>query len=91
MRIAFVSYEYPPDTAYGGIATYVYQAAKMLRERGHQVEVFAASPNRAGTETENGFLVHRTNVKEQQKFTCFICSYHTLEVILSSVNYVYHN
>ncbi|NJR66423.1 MAG: hypothetical protein HC772_15630 [Leptolyngbyaceae cyanobacterium CRU_2_3] len=30
MKIAFVSYEYPPDTAIGGIATYVQQAAQML-------------------------------------------------------------
>jgi hypothetical protein len=30
MRIAFVSHEYPPDTAFGGIATYVRQAATLL-------------------------------------------------------------
>ena len=48
MRIAFISYEYPPDTAAGGIATYARQAAHMLRDRGHAVEVFAASPHRTG-------------------------------------------
>jgi glycogen synthase len=47
MKIAFVSYEYPPDTAIGGIATYVRQAAQMLAQRGHRVEVFAASPHRS--------------------------------------------
>ena len=30
MRIALVSYEYPPDTGFGGIGTYVHQAAGML-------------------------------------------------------------
>ncbi len=59
MRIAFISYEYPPDTAYGGIATYVKQAASVLSIRGHQVEVFTASKIRSGTENENGILVHR--------------------------------
>ncbi len=59
MRIAFISYEYPPDTALGGIATYVKQAASMLSNRGHEVEVFAASSTRSGTENENGVQVHR--------------------------------
>ncbi|MGI4788517.1 MAG: glycosyltransferase family 4 protein [Janthinobacterium lividum] len=59
MHIAFISYEYPPDTAVGGIATYIKQAASMLSSRGHQVEVFTASKTRSGTENENGILVHR--------------------------------
>jgi len=59
MHIAFISYEYPPDTAFGGIATYVKQAASLLSGRGHAVEVFAGSETRTGTENENGILVHR--------------------------------
>lgn len=69
MKIAFISYEYPPDTAYGGIATYVHQAAKMLSRRGHHVEVFTASPDRSGTEAEDGLLVHRISEKRQHKFS----------------------
>ncbi|MEH2108257.1 glycogen/starch synthase [Nostoc sp.] len=57
MKIAFISYEYPPDTAYGGIATYLYQAARVLQQRGHLVEVFAGSTYRTTTETENEILV----------------------------------
>ena len=68
MKIAFISYEYPPDTAYGGIATYIHQAAKMLSRRGHHVEVFAASPFRSGTEDEDGLLVHRICEKRQKNF-----------------------
>lgn len=59
MHIAFISYEYPPDTAAGGIATYVKQAAFMLASRGHDVEVFTAGRGRGGTEREDGVLVHR--------------------------------
>jgi glycogen(starch) synthase len=59
VRIAFVSYEYPPDTGYGGIATYVRQAAAMLRRRGHDVEVFAGSERRSASGLEDGILVHR--------------------------------
>lgn len=59
MKIAFISYEYPPDTATGGIATYVYQVARMMHQRGHHVEVFASSPHREGVSIEAGVVVHR--------------------------------
>ena len=58
MKIAFISYEYPPDTAYGGSATYVQQAAVMLARRGHKVEVFAGSSSRQETYNDDGVLVH---------------------------------
>src|SRR5262245_7138891 len=69
MKIAFISYEYPPDTAYGGIATYVEQAAQMLQRRGHYVEVFTGSPARSGTVSQDGLLVHRVQVATQASFT----------------------
>jgi glycosyltransferase involved in cell wall biosynthesis len=72
MKIAFISYEYPPDTAFGGIATYVFQAATMLHRRGHHVEVFAGSPDRSGTVNEDGILVHRiqqTTTTARQDFS----------------------
>jgi glycosyltransferase involved in cell wall biosynthesis len=60
MKIAYVTYEYPPDTPDGGIATYVRQAARVMAGRGHRVEVFAASRHREGTEEEEGgIVVHR--------------------------------
>ncbi len=69
MKIAFISYEYPPDTAYGGIATYIYQAARILQRRGHHVEVFVGSPHRCGTETEDGIIVHQIVEKNRQEFS----------------------
>jgi len=60
MKIAFVFYEYPPDTADGGIATYLRQVARMLCARGHQVEVFAGARGREGTfDDGDGITVHR--------------------------------
>ena len=59
MRIAFVSYEAPPDTLIGGIGTYVGQAARTLAARGHEVEVFTASPDASAPLRENGYLTHR--------------------------------
>jgi glycosyltransferase involved in cell wall biosynthesis len=69
MNIAFISFEYPPDTVDGGIAAAVYQTAKMLQRRGNRVEVFAGSRHRAGTETESdGVVVHRIKVKDRVDF-----------------------
>lgn len=64
MRIALVSYEYPPVTARGGIATYFYQTAKILVERGHNVEVFAGGRDRTTTTCEEGITVHRLAPQE---------------------------
>lgn len=71
MKIAFVSYEYPPDTSFGGIATYVHQIAKLLSERGHHVEVFSASLHREGSWDENGVLVHRVFVEDRKERLSF--------------------
>lgn len=43
MRIALLSYEYPPETGFGGIATYTYYHARALARLGHAVHVFAGS------------------------------------------------
>lgn len=72
MNIAFISYEYPPDAAYGGISTYVNQAARMLCARGHRVEVFTSSPFRAGSLNEDGILVHRILESDHSKFPAAI-------------------
>jgi len=56
LRIAFLSYEFPPDTGVGGIATYVRQIATLLSERKVGVEVICASPHREETVQENEFL-----------------------------------
>ena len=58
LRIALVSFEYPPDSGFGGIATYVAQAAALLTARGHNVEVFASSTIRNHCERIDGILVH---------------------------------
>lgn len=59
LKIAFISQEYPPDTAAGGIASYVYHASRMLAARRHLVEVFTRSASREGREDEAGVTVHR--------------------------------
>ncbi|PWH12715.1 MAG: hypothetical protein DDG60_11880 [Anaerolineae bacterium] len=43
MNICIVSREFPPDTAFGGIATYSLDTARILKAHGHQVFVFSQS------------------------------------------------
>lgn len=43
LRIALISFEYAGEAAGGGIGTYVRNAARMLADRGHTVEVFCAA------------------------------------------------
>lgn len=69
MRIAFVSYEYPPDTGYGGIGTYVLNAAKLMARRGHEVEVFSGSADRDVTTKDGGILIHRTRAQRREQFS----------------------
>lgn len=59
MRIAYISYEFPPDTGKGGISTYVSQLARAMAEQGSDIHVFAGSQQREGTEFSNGYYVHR--------------------------------
>ena len=68
MRLALISYEYPPDSALGGIGTYTRQAAILLSQRGHRVEVFAASPKRSGHFEEGKIGVNLLNETKRERF-----------------------
>ncbi len=64
MRILLVSREYPPDSGWGGIASYTYQHAHALLQLGHDVEVVAlagkdAKAENTVTKIEDGITVHR--------------------------------
>ena len=59
LRIAFITYEYPPETVTGGIGTYTKQVAGLLAASNADVHVFAGSHIQSGKTTENGISVHR--------------------------------
>jgi len=68
MRIAYISFEYPPDSSHGGIATYVAQIAGTMARRGHEVEVFASSPHRQETVKQNGIVEHWIREDDRIRF-----------------------
>lgn len=53
MRIALLSYEYPPDTGFGGIGTYSWYQARALAKLGHDVHVFAGATTDGVSHTEH--------------------------------------
>src|SRR3954447_26656577 len=60
MRIAFLSAEYPPETAWGGISRYVSTIAPALVARGHEVHVVSCADGQTVSDTlDRGVEVHR--------------------------------
>lgn len=59
MRVCLISREYPPETGFGGIATFVRHLAHGLKEIGHEVEVVALAKESEKTVDDDGVTVHR--------------------------------
>lgn len=59
MRVCLISREYPPETGFGGIATFVKHLAHGLKELGHEVEVVALAKDTEKTVDDDGVKVHR--------------------------------
>lgn len=68
MRIALITFEFPPAVAIGGIGTYAGVAARMLAEGGCDVEVFAAGPIAESTEGSAGIRIHRLPATDRGEF-----------------------
>jgi len=59
MRICIISREYPPDTGFGGIATFAKHLAHGLKNLGHDVVVVALAKDKAKVSDDDGITVHR--------------------------------
>ena len=73
MKIAFFSYEYPPETGGGGIGTYLTQMVLHLPKYGHYPVVFCATAKQeAFWENEN---VYRIPAKNYETYNINLPSY----------------
>lgn len=61
MKIALLSFEYPPETGFGGIGSYTWYQARALAKLGHDVHVLAGATNATTLRTteHDGVRVHR--------------------------------
>jgi glycosyltransferase involved in cell wall biosynthesis len=61
MNIGLLSFEYPPETGFGGIGTYTWYQARALARLGHQVHVLAGLKERSPLYScqHDGVTVHR--------------------------------
>lgn len=69
MRIAFITYEYPPDTGKGGIGTYTNQVAAMLVEKKWDVHVFCGTHENDMDVEESGISIHKVKCSGPHDFT----------------------
>ncbi|HEY9870019.1 MAG TPA: glycosyltransferase family 4 protein [Candidatus Obscuribacterales bacterium] len=66
MRVCLISREYPPDTGWGGIATFAHHLAHGLVSLGHEVEVVALAKDEAKTVFQDNIRVHRVRPHEME-------------------------
>ena len=61
MKIALLSFEYPPETGFGGIGTYTWYQARGLARLGHEVHVLAGAtdPTNLRESEHDGVKVYR--------------------------------
>ena len=61
MKIALMSFEYPPETGFGGIGTYTWYQARALVKLGHEVHVLAGATvsTRLRSDEHDGVRVYR--------------------------------
>lgn len=75
MRIAFITYEFPPDTGKGGIGTYTRQVASLLAGMGVQVHVFAGTAQETYLREKDGYRVHRIHSSDGYSFKKLVVPY----------------
>ena len=61
MKIGLLSFEYPPETGFGGIGTYTWYQARGYAKLGHEVHVLAGAtdPTELRSSEHDGVRVHR--------------------------------
>jgi len=62
MRVCLISREYPPETGWGGIATFTRHLAHGLKDNGHDVVVVSLSKDEDKTLDDDGITVHRVSL-----------------------------
>jgi len=61
LKILLISFEFPPETGFGGIGTYTWYQSRALAKLGHEVHVLAGAPEPTALSSAevDGVQVHR--------------------------------
>lgn len=62
LAVCFVSQEYPPETGWGGIGSYVFEMATALRKMGCTVAVLSRATGQECHRVEDGIHVYRVRI-----------------------------
>jgi glycogen(starch) synthase len=69
LRILFLSQEYPPETGWGGIGSYVASVAPALAARGHEVHVLSCVSGQTSRDyLDQGVHIHRRGLVNSPAF-----------------------
>jgi glycosyltransferase involved in cell wall biosynthesis len=67
LKIAYITFEYPPETSGGGIGTYMYQVSKATAAFGHRISVFCSGKEEKMIENE-GIFIYYINCQNRLSF-----------------------
>lgn len=70
MKIAYISFDFPPETSNHETYSYAYTISVLMSERGHEVEVFTASSSGLSLmeQQNDNLLVHRIYSTDRDDF-----------------------
>ena len=88
MRICLISREYPPETGWGGIATFTRHLAHGLKEIGHTVEVVSLSADEDKIQFDDGIKIHRVKQEwaGERLGTISMCMPYSRYVLMTSTS-----
>ena len=85
LRVCIISREYPPDTGFGGIATFANHLAHGLVSLGHQVTVITLAKNKAKSYSEDNILIYRVeNYFDQHTLNLIDCAMPYSKYVINS-------
>ena len=68
LKIAYISYEFPPDTSGGGIGSYIQQVAKIMHSYSHDIAVFCGTNKDDYQYDDGGIKVYRVKAEGTESF-----------------------
>ncbi len=87
-KIALVSYEYPPDTGFGGVGTYVKQVAALLKGANCDVHIFAGTFGISSIMVTHNVTIHKVHCNCPQTFKKNVVNVFAIENNIQAFNVI---